>query len=208
MGAIQSGINQLLTTAGVMARLSPELSAKAEDRAVTSKLQREEKKISKFTEEHVKSLDAHSERMNALDPGWEKLQKDMETPGAMDDPTMREAMKNFGEKLTKATNEELDTGEAEIALGENLNDRLVANLRQQAELNPSKDTYDKLRKALGAKSRLGRIHQGMSENIDTQRNSMQTIMDILAQKGQEQVKQKYTFKDLIDDISKAEREGY
>ena len=33
MGAIQSGINQLFTTAGVMARLSPELSAAAEKRA-------------------------------------------------------------------------------------------------------------------------------------------------------------------------------
>lgn len=208
MGQIQNGINQLIGQVGVLAHLSPGLRAKAETREATHKLQREEEKISKFAEEHVKSLDAHSERMKALDPGWEKLQKGMETPGAMDDPAMREALKEFGGELTKATNKELDVGEAEIALGENLNDRLVANLRQQAELNPSKDTYDKLRKALEAKSRTGRIHQDASENIGIQRNSMQTIMDVLAQKGQEQVKQKYSFQDLINDVSKAEREGY
>lgn len=208
MGQIQSGINQLIGQVGVLAHLSPELRARAEDRAATHKLQREEKKISEFASKHVDSLGEHTKRMEALDPGWDKLQKGMETPGAMDDPTVREAMKGFAKKLTDATNKELDTGEAEIALGENLNDRLIANLRQQAELNPSKDTYDKLREALRVKSSTGRLHQGMSENIGVQRKSIQTIMDVLAQKGQEQVKQNYSFQDLINDVSKAEREGY
>ena len=40
MGQIQSGINQLFTTVGVMARLSPDLVAKAEKRAALKDLDR------------------------------------------------------------------------------------------------------------------------------------------------------------------------
>lgn len=42
MGAIQSGINQLLTTAGVMAHLSPGLRAKAETQAKLANLRKQE----------------------------------------------------------------------------------------------------------------------------------------------------------------------
>lgn len=42
MAAIQSGINQLLTTAGIMARLSPELSARAETRSKLANLRKQE----------------------------------------------------------------------------------------------------------------------------------------------------------------------
>lgn len=57
MGAIQSGINQLFTTAGVMARLSPELSAKAENRAKLASLKKQEEAATKARDAATNTID-------------------------------------------------------------------------------------------------------------------------------------------------------
>lgn len=66
MGAIQSGINQLFATAGIMARLSPELSAKAETRTKLANLKKQEETMAEardiatnFTEKEQYQEDIH-----------------------------------------------------------------------------------------------------------------------------------------------------
>lgn len=66
MGQIQSGINQLFTTAGVMARLNPELSAKAENRA----------KLANLKIQEVAATEARDTATNIIDQ--EQYQKDIQ----------------------------------------------------------------------------------------------------------------------------------
>lgn len=71
MAGIQAGINQLLTTAGVFANLSPELRAKAEKRAKIGELTRKSETVSeagKIIAEDVSSKLGTPEFLDTAEP--------------------------------------------------------------------------------------------------------------------------------------------
>ena len=180
MGQIQSGINQLFTTVGVMARLSPDLVAKAEKRAALKDLDR---KTAVATEQQAltraESTKAFREAVN-LEP--EKFEG------------LSEAEQNL--KLDAAQGMANQKNEEALLAQENVIE--IANRRW--ELDP---TIENLKAKMRAQVMTKGI-QGERAVMDVKFNALRNMVE----KGRAQLEQKYSFQDLIDDISKAEREGY
>ena len=111
MGQIQSGINQLITTAGVMARLSPELSAKAENRAKLANLKKQEEATTKARdaatniidqEQYQKDIQGIKKQIFEADPtkeSYEAYQKANPVQGTIEtEPDRDEIAREIAEK--------------------------------------------------------------------------------------------------------------
>lgn len=84
------------------------------------------------------------------------------------------------------TPEFLETAEPTLAIAR----EKVSAAEELFKIDPTKERYEK------------------ASMLKKELNSMENIISQLREKGMNQVKQKYSFQDLINDVSKAEREGY
>ena len=180
MGQIQSGINQIIGQFGLMARLSPELSAKAEKRAALKDLDR---KTEVATEQQVltrkKSTKAFEETLKLKPEQFEGLNKEEQ-----------DLMLKAHQGMANQKNEEA----------------LLAQ-ETMAELASKRWDLDPTEKNLRAKMMAQVTAKGIQGERAVMDKKFEALRSLL-EKGRAQIEQKYSFQDLINDVSKAEREGY
>lgn len=185
MGQIQSGINQLITTAGVMAHLSPGLRAKAETREATQKAERK----AAIQQEAFDTTFAEGAQIGEKIEGLE---------------TKIETEKNPIEKLKaqsglRKAKEERQTN---YDITADITQQKVATAQELFDLDPTKESYANL---VSAKQDAKLYHAAAEGNRMVDREE---AMRKMQEKAKNKIKQNYSFQDLINDVSKAEREGY
>lgn len=185
MAGIQAGINQLLTTAGVFANLSPGLRAKAETRTATQKAERK-------AAVQQEAFDTAFAEGVQITENIEGLENKIETEG---NPVTK--LRAQGD-LRKAKEER----QTNYDITADITQQRVSTAQELFDLDPTKKSYANLSSA----KQDAKLYQAAAEGSRIKDRA--EAMRKMAQKGQESVKQKYSFKQLIEDIAKAEREGY
>lgn len=184
MGAIQSGINQLLTTAGFMAGLSPELKKFREIQDIKGKskvLQEQTDIAAKKEMQSREELENISARVENAPEGPLKRIYEMSEQSAAD-----EVQRNL---------------EAQVPISE----AQTETARQLFELKPTKETFEDY---MSQKS-LTEYVQGAPSYFREQRKEQlinrEEVMRKMQDKGMNKVKQNQVFNDLIETLKK---EGY
>lgn len=185
MGQIQSGINQLIGQVGVLAHLSPGLRAKAEAREATRKA---EKKAA-IQQEAFDTTFAEGVQIGEKIEG---LETQLETEG---DPISK--LRAQGD-LRKAKEER----QTNYDISADITQQKVETAQELFDLKPTKESYANLASA----KRDAKLYSAAAEG--NRMIDREEAMRKMREKGMNKVKQNYSFQDLINDVSKAEREGY
>lgn len=180
MAGIQAGINQLIGQGAVLAHLSPGLRARAEDRAALAKIKHKEKALG---EQYALS-------MTDLVKAEKSLAKGPESP------------ESFEEIMTEmAEGQNLKNAATDIA---DVTKQINEAAKQKYDLQPTPEAYGAVKHTRIMAEGARQAVKDITESKHTRDEALRRMM----QKGQESVNQKYSFKQLIEDIAKVEREGY
>jgi len=184
MAGIQSGINQLLTTAGFMAGLSPDLKKFKEIRGLEEK--------SRVLQEQT---DIAGEKESAEREALEELSTKLE--GKPEGPEKR-----LLELLESGAAEGVEASlEAQVPISE----AQTETARQLFELNPTKKTFEDYT----SQKRLTKFVQDAPSYFKEERREQllnrEEAMRKMQDKGMNKVKQNKAFTNLIDSLRK---EGY
>ena len=185
MAGIQAGINQLIGQVGVLAHLSPTLRAKAEDRAATQKAERK----AAIQQEGFDTAFAEGAQIGEK---IEELETQAET-----EANPIEKLRVQGD-LRKAKEER----QTNYDVTADITKQRVETAQELFDLKPTKESYANL---ASAKQDAKLYHAAAEGNRMVDREE---AMRKMREKGMNKVKQKYSFQDLINDVSKAEQEGY
>ena len=185
MARIQAGINQLLTTAGVFANLSPTLRAKAETRAATQKAERKAAIQQEAFDTAFSEGVQIREKIEGLE---EKLETDTNPIHKM-----------MAQSNLRKAKEERQTNYDVTA---DVTEQRAATAQELFDLKPTKESYANLASA----KRDAKLYSAAAEG--NRMIDREEAMRKMQKKGMDKVKQKYSFQDLINDVSKAEQEGY
>ena len=182
MGQIQSGINQLLTTAGVMAHLSPTLRAKAEAKEATQKAER------KATIQQEAFDTAFSEGVQIYEK-IEGLETKLQTEG---DPISKLRAQS---DLRKAKEDRQTNYDITADITKNR----AETAQELFDLDPTAESYANL---TSAKQDAKLYHDAAEGNRMIDREE---AMKKMQNKGMNKVKQNKVFNDLVEMLKK---EGY
>lgn len=182
MGQIQSGINQLLTTAGVMAHLSPTLRAKAETREATQKAERK----AAIQQEAFDTTFAEGAQITEKIAGLETKLQTEENP----------ISKLRAQSDLRKAKEERQTN---YDISADITQQQVETAQELFDLDPTKESYENLSEA---KQEAKRYHEAAEGNRMVDREE---AMKKMQKKGMNKVKQNKVFGDLVETLKK---EGY
>ena len=182
MGQIQSGINQLITTAGVMAHLSPTLRAKAETREATEKAERK----AAIQQEAFDTTFAEGAQITEKIEG---LEEKVETEKSI-------FKKLEAQKDLRKAKEERQTN---YDISADITKQQVETAQELFDLDPTKESYTNLS---AAKQEAKRYHAAAEGNRMVDREE---AMKKMQKKGMDKVKQNKVFSDLVETLKK---EGY